>query len=85
MKQRQALSPRMLECLAFISRHGLSITRYPGGFWAQAGWKGEHYGEWFGTSTIEALVKRHMLFYDQWQESRAGKFPIRATMTEKPL
>lgn len=75
----------MLQCLAYIKHHGLSISRHPGGFWAQADWKGTCSGEWFGTSTIEALVKWHMLFYDQWQESRAGKFPIRAKMKEKPL
>lgn len=75
----------MLKCLAFIKDHGFSISRHPGGFWAQADWKGPHSGEWFGTTTVEALVKRSHVFYDQWQESRAGKFPIRATMTEKPL
>lgn len=81
-RAQEALSPMMLKCLAFIKGHGLSITRHPGGFWAEENWKG---GPYFGTTTVEALVKRHMLFYDQWQESSAGKFPIRATMTEKPL
>lgn len=85
MKQNEALSPHMLKCLAFIKANGMSITRHPGGFWAQADWRGIYSGDYFGTTTIEALVKRHMLFYDQWQESRQGKFPIRATMTEKGL
>lgn len=82
---KEKLSPRMLKCLAFIKANGMSIARHPGGFWARADWKGTHSGEWFGTTTVEALVKRHVLFYDQWQESRAGKFPTRATMTEKAL
>lgn len=85
MKQNEALSSQMLKCLAFIKSHGMSIARHPGGFWAQADWKGIHSGDYFSTPTVEALVKRHMLFYDQWQEGRGGKFPIRATMTEKGL
>lgn len=81
----EKLSPRMLQCLAFVKAHGMSIYRHPGGFWTRADWKGPHSGEWFRPETVEALVTRHMLFYDRWQDSRAGTFPIRATVTEKPL
>lgn len=77
------LSPEMQRCVAFIQAHGLMIHRYPGGYWAEQGWN--TFTEHYGTSTVQALVKRNVLFYDQWQESRQGKFPIRATLTEKEL
>jgi len=77
------LTLEMQRCVAFIQAHGLVIHRYPGGYWAEKDWG--HLTEHFGTSTVQALVNRHVLFYDQWQESRQGKFPIRATLTEKGL
>ena len=77
-----ALSPEMQRCLDFVRRHGDQIYRHPGAFWAQKEWQ-PYTGEHFGTPTVEALVKRQYLAYDLWQAGRYGKFPIKATLTEK--
>lgn len=75
-KNRSQLTPVMLKCMEFIREGDGSIYRHPGGFWGHAAFK---LHESFGTSTVEALVKRGVLEYVEWQEGRGGRFPIRAT------
>ena len=79
MSMRPTLSPEMRRCLDFVRRHAGQIHRHQGGYWAAQDWTFST-GESFGTTTVEALVTRHYLAYDLWQESRAGRFPIRATL-----
>lgn len=62
----------MQRCLEQIN--GGNITRYPGGFWYPDGNGKTSYG----TTTVEALVKRGALEYCEWKESHARKFPIKA-------
>lgn len=70
------LSHEMQWCLQNIKLSGGTITRYPGGFWRPDG-EGKPS---FGTTTIEALVKRGRLEYSEWKESHGRKFPIKASL-----
>lgn len=73
------LSPSMRKVVTFAKKHGGKIRRYQGGFWANPE-RFEH--PTFGTTTIEALVKRNVMFYSEWKENRSGsKFPVEATLT----
>lgn len=70
------ITPEMRRCLERISEASGTITRYPGGFWYPK--EGMAY---FGTTTVEALVKRGKLEYCEWKESHGCKFPIKAKIT----
>jgi hypothetical protein len=61
----------------WIKERGGIITRFPGGFWTVEPWGQKTWG----TSSVEALVKRGVLEYCEWKENRNGRFPIRARMT----
>jgi hypothetical protein len=74
------ISPEMKRCLDWIETCGGTITRYPGGFWYPDG-DGRPS---FGTTTIEALVKRGKLEYCDWKESHGRKFPIKAKVANPP-
>jgi len=69
-----ALTPEMQKCLNQISTGDGTITRHPGGFWYPSG-DGKLS---FGTTTVEALVKRGRLEYCEWKESHGRKFAIKA-------
>src|ERR1039457_1901721 len=75
------LSPEMRRCLATIEgpRYQGVITRFPGGFWVPGVTRAGFCGH-FGTTTVEALVKRGTLIYDEWKESHGRRFPTRASM-----
>jgi hypothetical protein len=51
------------------------LVRYPGGYWAAEHWE-RWITPWYGTSTIEALVKRGSCQYAEWKDGKAGKFPV---------
>jgi|ERR1017187_3404434 hypothetical protein len=70
---RSALSPEMKRCLERVKAHDGTITRYPGGFWCV-----DSSELTYGTTTVEALVKRGRLEYCEWKESHGRKFPIKA-------
>jgi hypothetical protein len=77
------ISPKMLEVIAHMKRHGGKLHRYAGGYWADADWYPYH-GPCFGTSTIEAIVRRGYAAYTVWVDGRSGnKFPIEAMLTDK--
>jgi len=69
----------MREAVARAKTAGGLLTRYPGGFWCAG-----NYSQWdsFGTSTVEALVKRGVMKYCAWQDGKHGRFPIAAELTE---
>lgn len=73
------LTLTMTACLERLRAHG-ELVRLPGGYWARQGVKfsGSSPAEtWDGTPTIEALVRRGLAEYSQWQQGRGGKpFPI---------
>jgi hypothetical protein len=81
------LSHEMNDCLNFIEKHG-EIIRYSGGFWAEVnaemlplhnGGKltGYYPKKYFGTNTIEALVKRNLIFPTEYKNSKYGKYPVK--------
>jgi hypothetical protein len=76
-----SLSPTMKECADRIRSHCGVIVRYPGGFWCVENTAGETVAPTYGTTTVEALVKRGVLQYCEWRENRNGRFPTRARMT----
>lgn len=74
------LSPTMQDAVEFARQHGNKLIRLPGGFWCREGltrWE----RPWFGTTTVEALVKRGVAEYTKWQEGRS-RFPIEMTLKE---
>lgn len=85
MTKAQDLSPTMKTALHEIYSHGGIVERRPGGYWTwpQCLSNGGVPINYFGTSTIEALVARGKLEYMARQESsrRAGSFPIEAKCT----
>ncbi|MDF2434757.1 MAG: hypothetical protein JWP44_4388 [Mucilaginibacter sp.] len=71
------LSPRMSALVEFMKAGDGSVYRHPGGHWRRSKtWDGDS----FGASSVEALVKRGVAEYTDWQEGRNGRFPIRATL-----
>ena len=74
------LSPEMRKAVAHMKAFGNNkVTRYPGGYWRVG--MGFQFTD-FGTTTIQALVKRGVAKYTAWQEGRNGKFPIEATLVD---
>jgi len=75
------LSPSMEACRRYAANNGNVLMRYQGGFWAKREWSGPRSdAAWFGTPTVEALVKRGVAEYTDWQEGRYGRFPIELTL-----
>lgn len=80
------ISETMHAAVQFAWKNGGKLTRHPGGFWRDAGPTMDRWGgTWFGTPTIEALVKRGLATYTQWKESGNRRFPIEMTMIEGKL
>lgn len=84
------LSPTMQDAIKYANEHGGKLVRYPGGYWTVSGHEMTR-GISFGTSTIEALVKRNVAVYSEWKH-RSGcpanisthccaKFPVEVTIT----
>lgn len=64
------LSPEMDRAAEFARKHGGKLYRHPGGFWGSETWSGMN-GKWFGTATVEALVKRGAATYSAYRGSFA--------------
>lgn len=80
---RDALSPAMLAALDHARAHGGELSRYPGGFWSHADWKGSRSGEiWFGESTVNALIARKRVEVSEWKRGAIASFPIRVRVVE---
>ncbi len=70
------LSAAMIEAAEWAKQHGGGkLNRYPGGYW-RAGTDQRSYG----TTTVEALVKRGAAKYTAHQTGRFGSFPIEITV-----
>jgi hypothetical protein len=76
------LSKRMQVAVQWAKEHAGTFWRHPGGYWGSERFY-DHHGVWFGTSTIEALVKRGVAEYSAWQEGRNGRFPIQAKLKDQ--
>lgn len=71
----------MATCLTFARAHGGRLVRSPGGFWSYPGAPTAGDGvprPSFGTSTIEALVRRKLMIYTEHRQGKRGPFPIAA-------
>lgn len=81
------VSKTQTRAIAFAKQHENKITRHPGGFWAGPEFRRQAGKEWFGTSTVQALVNRGLMEYSEWRgyKGRPGQYPIEATLTEKGL
>lgn len=75
------LSPTMTELVEYMRKHGGKIYRHPGGFWGNEHWQMKD-REWFGTSSVEAIVTRGYATYTEWKDGRRGgpRFPVMATL-----
>jgi hypothetical protein len=58
------------------------LYRSPGGFWTKTP-NGRLRDRTFGTPTVEALIARGLMVYDEWIEGRRGRFPVRAQVATK--
>lgn len=84
MPRQDEISATMAACLAMASERG-KLVRYVGGYWSFAKAPRDHNGhptEYFGTSTVDGLVKRKRLAYCEYQPGRKGEFPIAAKLVE---
>lgn len=72
------LTPTMLELVKYMKENGGVIHRHPGGFWAREGYG--YLSHSFGTSSVEALVKRGVATYTEWKDGKSGRFPIVARL-----
>ncbi len=64
------------------------LVRSPGGFWAAADAGKDRNGvpkPWFGTTTVEALVKRGAAEYTQWKDRNWDGKPFPVEVTVKPI
>lgn len=77
------LTKPMLNCVAFMKERGGTIERHTGGFWSYPGWRLHDGGQWFGTSTVNALVIRGVATYTEYKNGRSGRFPIKCTLSEE--
>jgi len=72
------LTPTMKRCVKYMQKAG-KLVRYPGGYWAAEHWE-RWTTPWYGTSTVEALVRRGEAVYIQWKDGKHGKFPVEVTI-----
>lgn len=64
------LSAAMCKALDMAEAHGGVLKRYPGGFWAQAGWAHTRgVFDWVGSQTVQALVDRGVM---RWASGTPG-------------
>lgn len=78
------LTVTMVACLAYVHENGGTITRHQGGFWAKPDWNRNQ--EYYGTTTIEALVARGKLKYTEFKNRVStlyAPFPVEATLVEQ--
>lgn len=78
----EELSPKMIDAIKHMARHGNVMVRYPGGYWASKEWHMWH-GPSFGTPTIEGIVRRGYAEYSVWKDGRSSKFPIECALTQR--
>jgi hypothetical protein len=72
-------SPTMKEAFDYATKHNGGIFyRSPGGYWSISSERQAY--PWWGTPTIEGLVKRGAATYTEWREGRNGKFPVEVRM-----
>ena len=69
------LSQMMQKAIGQMRKHNNKLVRLPGGWWLGEG-VSRFQGPMFGTSTVEALVKRGLAEYTTWKDGRNGAFPI---------
>lgn len=77
------LTMTMTACLAKLREQG-PLVRLPGGYWVRegVGFSGSTPAEsWDGTPTIEALVRRGLAEYTDWQKGRGAMFPVAVKAT----
>lgn len=70
----------MQQVVDWMKSHGGTITRYPGGFWWIENATGKTVHQAYGTSTVQALVRRGVAEYCEWKGNAAGRFPIKARL-----
>lgn len=80
----KSITATMAVCLAETIEHGGKLVRHQGGYWSWPGGpRRAHDGvpeEYFGTTTVEALVARKRMEWAEWKEGRGGRFPIVAVV-----
>jgi len=79
----EELSPKMISAIKHMARNENTMVRFPGGYWARRGWSAWN-GPCFGTSTIEAIVRRGYAEYTVWKDGRGNtRFPIECGLTKR--
>jgi hypothetical protein len=77
------LSPEMKATLVYMQSNGGRLFRWPGGFWAKDEYQLRS-NIYFGTSTIQALVRRDLDEYVGYKAHTrgCGEFPIEVVLKE---
>lgn len=76
---KNELSRTMQDAVAYAIEHGGKLKRFPGGFWCGGDLAARSW-PWFGTATVEALVKRGAMAYTDWIVGTRTRFPVEATV-----
>lgn len=85
-EKKTQLSKTMRDCYEYAKGNGGILTRFPGSFHQPVKWMlASQERQFFGSSTVEALVKRGYAEYSKWRMGRRGEFPIEVTMKDKDL
>ena len=84
--KKTKLSAVMRDCYEYAKQNGGILMRVPGSFHQPVKWMlANQEGQFFGSSTVEALVKRGYAEYSMWRMGRRGEFPIEVTMKEREV
>jgi hypothetical protein len=62
-----------------MREHQGKLVRRPGGYWLTE--SGAFIRPIWGTSTIEAIVRRGFACYTSWQQGQRGSFPVEVALT----
>jgi hypothetical protein len=77
------LSPTQQAAVEHAKANGGALHRKPGGFWASETWTMPGDGLWFGTTTVEALVRKGIGKYTEHLPSaRGGEFPVKMELCD---
>ena len=83
---KKSLTATMAIALATTVEHGGKLIRHQGAYWTWPDCPRGSDGrlqEWFGTTTIDALVDRGRMKYVTYKEGRGTRFPIVAEVVRR--
>jgi hypothetical protein len=79
------LSETQHACVVHMRKHGNTMQRYPGGFWAEPGLaipaNTPPPNGWYSTPTLQALAKRGVVECAEYAGLANARFPVKYVLT----